>query len=419
MDFGGNLMRFFFLLSCVAVWSACEPCQGATLCGEVCVDVQNDTANCGACGTRCAAGQICSEGACVLECFGGTDLCGDSCADLQIDPSNCGACGNACPAGQVCQAGSCGLSCVGGTTDCAGSCVNTASDTNHCGACDNMCLGPQSCVDSQCTLVCEDNLTVCGGVCVNTQIDLKHCGACDNTCAGDGVCVDGQCGLVCVGGTTECDNTCVNTAVDTNHCGACNQACAWNELCVEGDCTTPQFRTLQAVDQGWHGSFLEGQLEHNPANTVLATGHINLRVNGGQAIGFVAGFMVFDLAEQLESIVEASIRVNGRLSGETEDDNETLALYDVSTAIETLRAAGSPAEVIDDLRSGTELGTVTVAPGNDNAILAIELNEAGLTMINAADGQVALGLYMTTAAETENIYYEVRGTAELVIGGYP
>ena len=414
-------MRILVLLSCVAVWSGCEPCQGATLCGEVCVDVQNDTANCGACGTSCADGQICSEGACVLECFGGTDLCGDSCADLQIDPNHCGACGNACPADQVCQAGSCGLSCVGGTTDCAGSCVNTTSDPSHCGACDTMCVGPQRCVESQCTLICEANLSVCGGVCVNTQTDLKHCGACDNTCAGDGVCVDGQCGLVCVGGTTDCNNTCVNTAIDTNHCGACGQACAWNELCFEGNCTAPEARTLNVVDQGWHASLADGQFEHDPRNSAIAAGRINMDIAGSEAIGPITAFLVFDMADQLGTIVNARIRLNGRLYGDSEDDNETLVVYEVSTAIETLRAQGSPAEVIDDLSSGTELGTATVAPSENeqDSVVLIELNEDGLTLLNGSESQVAFGLFLTSAAENENSYFGTQNAAELVIGGYP
>ena len=131
--------------------------------------------------------------------------------------------------------------------------------------------------------------------------------------------------------------------------------------------------------------------------------------------------MVFDLTDQLGSIVEASVRLNGRLYGDPEDDNETLVLYDVSTTIETLRSAGSPAEVIEDLSSGTELGTVMVAPteSEEDELVIITLNEAGLTLLNAAEGQVALGVYMTTTAENDNVYFGVQDSAELVIGGYP
>ncbi len=38
---------------------------GETLCGSVCIDVSSDPDNCGACGTACPTGQICSEGVCT------------------------------------------------------------------------------------------------------------------------------------------------------------------------------------------------------------------------------------------------------------------------------------------------------------------------------------------------------------------
>ena len=37
------------------------------LCGEVCTDTTEDTANCGACAVECAAGEICREGVCTVE----------------------------------------------------------------------------------------------------------------------------------------------------------------------------------------------------------------------------------------------------------------------------------------------------------------------------------------------------------------
>ncbi len=42
------------------------PCDnGLTRCGDTCVDLQKDTANCGKCGTACGAKEVCSAGACA------------------------------------------------------------------------------------------------------------------------------------------------------------------------------------------------------------------------------------------------------------------------------------------------------------------------------------------------------------------
>src|SRR5262249_29249767 len=61
--------------------------------------------NCGGCGQMCIATAMCMGGQCV--CPGGGSLCGNACVDLQDDPKNCGACGQACMAGGTCQAGVC------------------------------------------------------------------------------------------------------------------------------------------------------------------------------------------------------------------------------------------------------------------------------------------------------------------------
>ena len=81
------------------------------------------------CGRVCAAGEVCSQGACALSCGGGTTLCGAACVNTQNDPRHCGACGTACPARAnataVCANGACGIaSCNAGFGDCDGSAVN-------------------------------------------------------------------------------------------------------------------------------------------------------------------------------------------------------------------------------------------------------------------------------------------------------
>ena len=80
----------------------------------------------------------------------GTTDCTGTCRDLQTDLYNCGACGTVCPAGQICSMGMCQLSCGGGTTNCTGVCRDTQTDLNHCGMCGNVCPSNQQCNNSMC-----------------------------------------------------------------------------------------------------------------------------------------------------------------------------------------------------------------------------------------------------------------------------
>lgn len=73
----------------------CGGCaQGLSCCGDRCVNLGSDSADCGSCGHACAAGDYCNGGNCAAApCSGGTSSCssGESC---------CGA--NCCTASQVC-----------------------------------------------------------------------------------------------------------------------------------------------------------------------------------------------------------------------------------------------------------------------------------------------------------------------------
>jgi hypothetical protein len=223
---------------------------GTTKCGTNCVDTQNDPSNCGTCGMACPMGQVCSAGACGLTCAGGTTLCSGKCVDTQIDPANCGGCGMACSMGQICSAGACGLTCVGGTTLCSGKCVDTQTDPANCGGCNKPCPSGQTCSGGMCNLACVGGTTLCSGKCVDTQIDAANCGGCNKPCPSGQTCSGGMCSLVCVGGTTLCSGKCVDTQVDLANCGGCNKPCAAGSTCAGGMCkTTSPTASCEAILQ--------------------------------------------------------------------------------------------------------------------------------------------------------------------------
>lgn len=74
--------------------------------------------------------------------------CADGCKNLQTDRDNCGACGKKCALGELCDLGNCTASCSGML--CGTSCVNTQTDEEHCGVCFKSCLAAQECVGGSC-----------------------------------------------------------------------------------------------------------------------------------------------------------------------------------------------------------------------------------------------------------------------------
>jgi hypothetical protein len=113
-----------------------------------------DPKHCGACGTTCLSGEICTDGKCFLNCGAGTNECAGKCVDFNTDEQNCGDCGKACAAGQNCIGGECQLNCGVGTVACNGLCVDTKIDPNNCGACGNVCAAGFLCAASACTPKC-------------------------------------------------------------------------------------------------------------------------------------------------------------------------------------------------------------------------------------------------------------------------
>ena len=108
--------------------------------------------------------------ACTAPTAACCDCCGPNpngvCVDLETDPLNCGACDNVCPRGgactvPVCVAGQCGLAQAPDNTNpnaacpfpavacCGGTCTDIFNDPNHCGTCGTQCFS-QTCAITGC-----------------------------------------------------------------------------------------------------------------------------------------------------------------------------------------------------------------------------------------------------------------------------
>jgi hypothetical protein len=140
-------------------------------CAGQCTNLRSDVQNCGGCGIRCAADEMCAHGVCVsapqacgsVTCDAGDICCGGACVRPYVDGGNCGGCGVACRfEGASCLAGVC----------CPGTEPMAACRTPTC---------PQA------QVMCDDGCRDLGG-------DPRHCGACDRACSAKGArCVGGLC----------------------------------------------------------------------------------------------------------------------------------------------------------------------------------------------------------------------------------
>ena len=176
-----------FLATCVGA-----PPQPCTVCDEKCVDLKTDVANCGMCGQRCAAGRVCTDGACKDTCPGTQVVCGGKCVDTQSDNAHCGGCGTACAAGSVCASGVCAASCAMPLEVCNDACVDLRGNTSHCGMCGRVCApmnaSAATCTAGQCGYKsCNLLFSSCDGRDDNgcetdTSSDVLNCGGCNVVC---------------------------------------------------------------------------------------------------------------------------------------------------------------------------------------------------------------------------------------------
>ncbi len=271
---------------CGGTSSPPNPCKAPTTsCSGKCVNLTSDVANCGGCGKACAAGMICSNGACMMNtCPNGQVPCGanNTCADTTTDSNNCGACGTVCPAGQTCQGSACMAGCgAAPMMMCNGNCVDTSSDASNCGGCGTTCMNGQTCTNSACSgggantgdpctkpSDCGGTKPACitkdamgtvwpGGYCTSTCNPQKNdpndttntqCPGGAATCQGQGtqggcalLCTDAKGGMPCTRQGYSCFQACEPTTLsqcDPTKAGVCGQGKTCVRLGADnvGDC---------------------------------------------------------------------------------------------------------------------------------------------------------------------------------------
>jgi hypothetical protein len=170
-----NILVKCVLGKCLLPPNSCLPgfanCSGNLNTG--CEADLSTSSNCGTCGSRCAAGQTCTHllrGGffCMNPCPAPYAACGDLCVAVQADIRNCGACGNDCylPNAEVaCMAGKCvSLGCIDPSwADCTSDpgCETPLGQPGNCGAC-----GDPSCTLANTLFTCADGGKCDAAVCV-------------------------------------------------------------------------------------------------------------------------------------------------------------------------------------------------------------------------------------------------------------
>jgi len=200
------------------VGGLCQRTAGGCAPGAVCaVDAE-------CCGGQVCVNATCAQAARTAGCPEGQVRCSGTCVDIQNDEANCGACGVVCPAGQTCTGGTCLAS--GELCGRDGSVI--------CGPCEFCTVGSRN---PQC-LPCNPCQQCVNGTCVG------GCGGC-STCVEDPVTGDFGCGLDGCAPCGRCNTTdstcepvfqcgpCANCGTDANNNPICLTACSDCAPCNE------------------------------------------------------------------------------------------------------------------------------------------------------------------------------------------
>ncbi len=250
--------------------------------------LQDDVANCGACGNACQIANgdaVCALGVCFVEVcdathadcnFDSSDGCETAVASFEIDPANCGDCNVACVVAGgdgSCDQGTCFIgACDAGSEDCNGiygdgceyATAGFDADEQNCGGCGIPCGVGLVCVGGSCVVdTCASGTADCDALGGNGceyltdgfATDEQNCGGCGLVCdpaSGTGACLGGECTIAtCDAGSADCDglpaNGCETTSADLQtdeaNCGGCGLVCDPTSAvgeCLSGGCTVAQ-----------------------------------------------------------------------------------------------------------------------------------------------------------------------------------
>lgn len=241
-------------------------CDIDQLCCEgVCVD-QSET-NCGACASPCSVNEVCElqnadtaqlTKKYVYECICKADkrkcsgeCCEDGCKDIINDSNNCGACGTICAANTSCTRSECEPNCATPLMACTDetgkvTCESTLTDPANCGGCGIKCpddsnvdwhLKGSYCSGGQCQIVCEEGYEDADRNIENgCESQLSSCGngilepgeLCDGPYFGANKTCEDFNGIGSTG-TPKCNNTC--SGIES---GSCSVPSTNPDLCGNG-----------------------------------------------------------------------------------------------------------------------------------------------------------------------------------------
>jgi hypothetical protein len=230
-------------------------------CGSACVDLLDDTKNCGTCGHTCPGNALCLGGVCDVDCSTAPEntlcydtygfCCGGACViHFNSDNANCNACGAHCPSGTSCRGGSCTGNCFDPKNACATgqACIAGPFVSSYDVCAPTSCQGlPEG---DLCATTDADGEahagSCCGGACLNLEKDPQNCGGCGHACTAGAACVNGACtapidcknasdSSLCVLSSGDsgqcCGGHCVDVRTDSGNCTGCHLTCPTGSTC--------------------------------------------------------------------------------------------------------------------------------------------------------------------------------------------